>query len=89
MILENMFSINKAVMTSELMDVWEGVIDAGLICIEGDQKMIKSIWETLDRDDQRRIMFAYISFFVKPVYRLEKLFTEMVKNPGNQATSEK
>lgn len=88
-ILENMFSINKAVMTSELMDVWEGVIDAGLICIEGDQKMPKTIWESIDRDDQRRIMFGYISFFVKPVYRLERLFVEREKKSGSQATSER
>ncbi len=86
-ILEVNITKTKAVMVSELEDIWDGIFDAGLVELEGGgQKMIKSIWKSIDRNDRKRIMFGYISFFVKPLYSLEKMYSKMVKSNGKEAT---
>jgi len=86
--LEIMFSMNKEIKVSELLALWLDLLDAGLIRIEGDLPMTHVTWNTIDPTDKLRIMYGYISFFVKPVYRLEKSYLAKEKaKPGNVATA--
>lgn len=87
-ILNLQFTMNATVKISELVEVWSNVIEGGLIELEGGgQKMIKTVWDTIHRDDKLRIVFGYISFFVKPFSKLEKMYLEMEKNTEKETST--
>lgn len=72
--LEVLFKMNSAGKMSELVNLFEGIINAGLVMAEGMIPMSAKLppWTTISRQDKSKIIFKYISFFVKPLVALNE-----------------
>lgn len=68
--LEMMIQMTDAVKMSDLMELFVEFVGAGVVCCAGDLKITKPIWESIHRNDKKRIMFRYCSFFVNPLEQL-------------------
>ena len=62
--------IRMAGKTSELMGLFRTLIRDGLVHSYGDKEMYDPIWESISREDKKRIMFRYCAFFVRPLATL-------------------
>lgn len=73
--IEVLFKMNSAGKMSELMTMFEGLVNAGLILAEGGTLMTSKLppWTSINRQDKAAIMFKYISFFVKPLSALSEI----------------
>jgi len=65
--------IRMAGKTSELMDKFSQLIAAGLVNAQGDLPMTAPRWESVSREDKKRIMFRYCAFFVRPLATLQSM----------------
>ena len=81
--LEMFFKMNSVKKVSELVELFSGLVEAGLIMAEGMTPMHKNIiWSTISRDDRTDIMFKYLSFFINPFARLQALSGSMELKPA-------
>ncbi len=69
MILEYIFKINQAYKFTDIEALFGKLVNAGLIMAENETKLTTThpIWMKISREDKRRIMFSYISFFANPL----------------------
>lgn len=74
--LEMAVSMTKVIPLSKLMHTFEGLVNGGLIFMEGKIKMPRQIWNQIDRYDKLKIMFNYIAFFVNPLQKLVETSTK-------------
>ena len=87
--LSLMFKMNDSSKMSELVGLFTGLVKAGFIEAFGAVKMTdKVIWPDIDRNDKLKIIFSYISFFIKPLASLEKSSTQITGSNMSGATAE-
>ncbi len=68
--LQMIMQMNGAVNISELMDIFQEILAAGVIEYAGGKKMTQTVWGSVDRHDKVAVMFKYCSFFVNPLEQL-------------------
>lgn len=83
--LEMIVKMNTSMKVSELLWEFEKLVDAGLIQSDDGTKFNKLMWKDLKSNDRLRIMYSYISFFVNPLQRLEKMSTKTALKQGQEA----
>ena len=71
--LESMVSLSTGVKMSEIMEVFNDFVSAGVVKCAGGAKMEPNIWRTVDRKDKKRIVFRYASFFANPLESLQNM----------------
>lgn len=68
--LEMIIRSNRSVLLSKLLETFNEIIQAGLVCIDGGDPITAPVWSTVHRDDKLKIVFWYATFFVNPLQRL-------------------
>ena len=87
--LELMFKMNTGADMSTMVTLFTKLVNAGMVVAFGDTKMTdKSIWPDIAPNDKLKIMFAYISFFIKPLANLVASSTQKPESKGSAATAE-
>lgn len=80
--LRMMVQMNNRVKMTEILEVFNEFIIAGVICWDGDHRMTAPIWQTISREDKLMIVFRYIAFFVNPLEALAAMQASM-ENQGS------
>jgi len=88
--LENMFMLNTDFMISDLSKKFNEFVNAGLVMAENETKISTThpIWISIDIKDKRRILFSYLSFFVKPLSSLINLSQTKLENTSKSGVIE-
>lgn len=81
-----MVQMNNRIRVTEILEVFNEFIVAGVICWDGDQKMESPIWQTISREDKLMIVFRYIAFFVNPLESLANMQKSMDSQGSLEAT---
>lgn len=80
--LEMMVQMTDAVKMSDMVELFFQFIGAGVICCAGDIKITEPIWDSIHRNDKKKIMFRYCSFFVNPLEQLVNMAQSMDSQPS-------
>jgi len=74
---------------SKIIKLFDKLVDAGFIQSEGGFMMSTiNMWQSIERNDRKDIMFKYISFFVKPLAGLSDGSTKTGKNTSDKVIQE-